>query len=214
MFNNSVFPSSTNVVLTQRVFYGQTTSMAFQIPLVIGSQCIGFCFGGILRRFVVWPSNMIWPYALSSCAFFNTLHKNYSNTNQDLMTRERFFWIATAGSFIWYWIPGHLFTGLSMFNWVCWIAPKDVIINTLFGTNTGLGMSIVTFDWMLISSFYNPLVVPVGCMSFFLLGSSLTPTPFKWWTQMNAGVGFILMIWVSAPILYCNTHSLYLHFVY
>jgi len=71
-----------------------------------------------------------------------------------------------AGSFVWYWVPGYLFTGLSIFNWVCWIAPKNIVINMLFGINTGLGMSILTFDWAMISAIYNPLMIPVG------------PTPF------------------------------------
>jgi len=160
---------STRVALTQRLFYGQAIPMAFQILLAIGSQCIGFCFGAILRPLVIWPSNMIWPTALSTCAFFNTLHKNYTNTNNDYMPREHFFWITMAGSFIWYWVPGYLFTGLSMFNWLCWIAPKNVIINTFFGTSTGLGMSILTFDWAMISSLSSPLITPVGRMSFFCL---------------------------------------------
>ena len=143
--------------------------MAFQILLAIGSQCIGFCVAGILRQFVIWPSNMIWPYALSSCALFNTLHKNSSNRNQGYMPRKRFFCIAFGGSIIWYWVPGYLFTGLSMFNWVCWIAPKNVIINTLFRTRTGLGMSILTFDWAIISSLGSPLITPVGHLSLFCL---------------------------------------------
>jgi len=160
---------STNIILTQRILYGQTTPMSFQILLAIGSQCTGFGFAGILRQFVVWPSNMIWPGALSTCSVLNTLHKNYSTSNQGYMTRERFFWIATVGSFIWYWVPGYLFTGLSMFNWVCWIAPKNVIINTLFGTNTGLGMSVLTFDWAIISAFGSPMIAPVCRSSFFCL---------------------------------------------
>ena len=160
---------STHVALAQRVFYGQAIPMAFQILLAIGSQCIGFCVSGFLCRFVVWPSDMIWPGTLPSCAFFNTLHKNYSNSDKGYMTRERFLWITMAVTFIWYWVPGFLFTGLSIFNWACWIAPNNVIINTLFGTTTGLGMSIFTFDWAMISSLNNPLIAPVGCISFFCL---------------------------------------------
>jgi OPT family oligopeptide transporter len=167
--STSLGPYSADVIQAQRVFYDQTTPMAFLILLAIGSQCIGFCFAGIIRQFVVWPSNMIWPSALSTCALFNTIHKNYRNSNQGYMTRERFFCIATVGSFIWYWVSGYLFTGLSMFNWVCWIAPKNVIINTLFGTSTGLGMSVLSFDWAMISSLNNPLITPVGCMSFLWL---------------------------------------------
>jgi len=160
---------STRVALTQRVFYGQTIPMAFQILLAIGSQCLGFCFAGLIRQFVVWPSTMIWPGILGDCAFYNAIHKTDRRHNQSIMTRERFFCIAMASSFIWYWVPGYLVTALSIFNWVCWITPNNIVINELFGTNTGLGMSILTLDWEMISAFMDPLTTPVGCVSFFFL---------------------------------------------
>jgi hypothetical protein len=198
---------SNNVVLTQRVLYGQTIPVAFQILLAIGSRCLGFCFAGLLRQFVVWPSNMIWPVILGDCAFLNALHRNYGKHNQGHMTRKRLFCIAVASAFTWYWIPGYLFTGLSMFNWVCWIAPNNVVINTLFGTNIGLGMSILTFDWAMISSVLNPLITPVGFISFLLSYLLLTPDFLQWWSQMNTAVGFLIMFWLIAPIIYCNVPS-------
>jgi len=164
---------STSVALTQRVFYGQTIPMAFQILLAIGSQCLGFCFAGLIRQFVVWPSIMIWPGILADCAFYNTIHKTDRRHNQSIMTRERFFCIAMAGSFIWYWVPGYLVTALSNFNWVCWITPNNIVINELFGTNTGLGMSTLTLDWAMISALINPLTTPVGHVSFFFLAHYL-----------------------------------------
>ena len=159
---------SNYVTLTQHFFYGQATPMGFQILLGLGTQLLGFCLGGLLRQFVVWPSSMIWPSTLGYCAFFNTLHKNYSKHDQGKITQKYVFWIVMAGSFFWGWVPGYLFTGLSMFNWVCWIAPKNTVINVLFGTSTGMGMSTLTFDWAMISYIYNPLIIPVG------------PTPFFW----------------------------------
>ena len=160
---------STQVALTQHVFYGQTIPMVFQMLLAIGSQCLGYCFGGLIRQFVVWPSTMIWPGILADCAFFNTIHKTDRKHNQSIMTREHFLCIAMAGSFIWYWVPGYLVTALSMFNWVCWIAPNNVVINGLFGTNTGLGMSILTLDWAMITAYNDPLTTPVGHMSSLFL---------------------------------------------
>ena len=157
------------VTLTQHVSYGQATPMSYQILLSLGTQILGFCLGGLLHSFVVWPSSMIWPGVLGDCAFFNTLHKNYGNHGQGWMTQKNALWIITAGSFIWYWVPGYLFTGLSMFNWVCWIAPKNTVINVLFGTSTGIGMGIFTFDWAMISSIANPLIIPVGPTFYFCL---------------------------------------------
>lgn len=152
---------ATDVLLSQQIFYGQTISYGYQILVCLSSQIIGFSLGGILRQFVVWPSSMIWPGALVNSALFNTLHKNFGNRDRGHMTRERFFLIAMACSFVWYWVPGYLFTALSVFNWVCWIVPNNIVVNTLFGTNTGLGMSILTFDWSMISFIGSPLVTPV-----------------------------------------------------
>ena len=50
--------------------------------------------------------------------------------------------------FAWYFFLGYIFQALSYFNWVCWIAPKTVIVSQLSGDYTGLGTSAVTFDWV------------------------------------------------------------------
>lgn len=152
---------ATDVILTQKIFYGQQVSYAYQILLVLSTQIFGFSFGGLIRQFVVWPANMIWPGALVNCALFNTLHNYWGKRERGHMPRERFFLIALACSFVWYWIPGFLFTALSVFNWVCWIVPNNVAVNALFGTSTGLGMGIFTFDWSMISYNGSPLVTPV-----------------------------------------------------
>ncbi|KAG6814032.1 hypothetical protein H0H92_003882 [Tricholoma furcatifolium] len=174
---------ATDVIVTQKIFYNQQVSYAYQVLLVLSTQLLGFAYGGFLRQFVVWPSSMIWPGALVNCALFNTLHNNFSTRERGHMTRQRFFLIALAGSFAWYWIPGFLFTALSVFNWACWIAPNNVTVNALFGTNSGLGMGILTFDWSMIAYIGSPLVTP-------------------WWTQANTIVGFVLVFWVVVPILY------------
>lgn len=156
---------ATDIILTQRVFYNQRVSYGYQIVIVLSSQLIGYSLAGLLRQFVVWPSSMIWPGALVNSALFNTLHKNYGKKDPGHISRERFFLYAFLGSFLWYFVPGYLFTALSVFNWICWIVPNNVVVNTLFGSNTGLGMSILTFDWSMISYIGNPLVTPVSSSS-------------------------------------------------
>ena len=154
---------STEVVLTQRIFYRQVNPLSYQILLAISSQVVGFAFGGVLRQFVVWPANMIWPANLVYAALFNTFHTSHANPHRHI-SRMHFYFIALACGFIWYWVPGYLFTALSAFNWVCWIVPNNLTVNALFGTITGLGMSVMTFDWSVISFVSNPLVTPV-CFS-------------------------------------------------
>lgn len=92
---------------------------------------------------------MIWPNHLVTCALFNTLHsQQYAGIGtRGGLTRERFFTYAFIGSMCWYFMPGYAFQALSVFNWVCWIAPRNIVVNQLFGSQSGLGMSMITFDW-------------------------------------------------------------------
>ncbi|KAF8898456.1 OPT oligopeptide transporter [Infundibulicybe gibba] len=184
---------ATDALMTQRIFYKQELTFGYQILIVLSTQIFGFSLGGVLRQFIVWPSSMIWPGALVNSALFNTLHKNFGKSDRGHMSRERFFVIAMACSFVWYWLPGYLFTALSVFNWVCWIAPNNVAVNALFGTNTGLGMGILTFDWSMIAFIGSPLVTP-------------------WWSEMNTAASFVLCFWIIAPILYFTNTFFSAHF--
>jgi OPT family oligopeptide transporter len=170
---------ATEVVLIQRIFYKQTPPMSYQVLLAVGSQVLGFSFGGLLRQFVVWPASMIWPGALVNSALFNTLHKNYGKRERGHMSRERFFLIVLVATYIWQWFPGYIFTALSMFSWVCWIAPNNVVVNSLFGSISGLGMSVLTFDWGMIAFIGSPLVTPVRSVLFTFTTYKLTNISFR-----------------------------------
>lgn len=53
---------------------------------------------------------------------------------------------------------GYLFEALSVFSFICWAAPENVPVNQLFGVHSGLGMSVLTFDWTQISWIGSPLM--------------------------------------------------------
>lgn len=136
---------ATDIVAVQRVYYNQIWNFSYQWLIVMATQLIGFSIGGIMRRFLVSPASMsmscmqcscnelltfdwhsVWPADLVYCALFNTLHQaQYAGIGtRGGISRERFFAYACAGSFFWYFLPGYLFTALSYFSWVCWIAPN------------------------------------------------------------------------------------------
>lgn len=191
---------ATDVLATQREFFGQRIPWLYQILLILGTQTFGFSLGGLLRQFVVWPSSMIWPNALVSSAMFNTLHNTYGKRDRGHMTRQRFFFIACVCSFVWYWIPGYFMTALSIFNWVCWLAPANVTLNALFGATSGLGMGIISFDWGMISSIGSPLATPVRPSGFYI-GNSTNLS--KWWSTMNTIASVLICFWIVTPIIYC-----------
>jgi hypothetical protein len=117
---------------------------------------------------------MIWPANLVTCVLFNTLHSQYyaGMGTRGGISRERFFFYGFLASFCWYFVPGYLFAALSFTNWVCWIVPNNIIVNQLFGTVSGLGMSLITFDWNQIAYIGSPLATP-------------------WWAEANIAFGMV-----------------------
>ena len=100
-----------------------------------------------------------------------------------------FFLYIFIGSFCWYFAPGYLFGALSYFNWICWIVPDNVVINQLFGTASGLGMSILTFDWAQITFIGSPLATP-------------------WWAEANIAGSIVFFFCEFELVLACLTCSL------
>ncbi|EGN96301.1 hypothetical protein SERLA73DRAFT_112539 [Serpula lacrymans var. lacrymans S7.3] len=175
---------ATDIVAVQRVYYSQRLTFGYQWMLVMSTQLIGFSIGGVARRFLVSPPSMIWPTNLVTCSLFNTLHSQYyaGIGSRGGMNRERFFFYAFLGSFCWHFFPAYIFTALSMFSWVTWIVPDNTVINQLFGYESGLGMSVFTFDWSQIAFIGSPLATP-------------------WWAEANVLAGFVFFFWFLAPIL-------------
>ncbi|KAH9964014.1 small oligopeptide transporter [Russula compacta] len=189
---------ATDIIAVQKVFYNQHPDFLYQWLLVMSTQLIGFSIGGICRRFLVSPPSMIWPSNLVSAALFNTLHARETSGTQSRggISRERFFAYVFIGYALYSFIPSYLFTALSYFSWVCWMAPKNPVVNQLFGVTHGLSMGIFTFDWGQISYTGSPLPVP-------------------WWAAANVGLNILFFYWFLVPILYYTNvwYSAYLPLV-
>lgn len=127
---------------------------------------------------------MIWPGVLSNVALLTSLHSR-ANAVADgwKMSRIRFFMVVGGCAFIWYWLPGLMWTGLSYFTWICWIVPDNVVVNQVFGMVTGMGLFPLTLDWSMVAYNTNPLLSPH-------------------WAAANVFFGFALFFWVVTPALY------------
>jgi OPT family small oligopeptide transporter len=113
-------------------------------------------------------------YSLGSCG--NPFYRNITDTISHRLTRPepreniygwtvsryKFFYIATISMFFYYWFPGYLFTALSTFNWMTWIAPQNFTLAILTGSSLGLALfnPITTFDWNVATSSYAALAQP------------------------------------------------------
>ncbi|THV06162.1 OPT superfamily oligopeptide transporter [Dendrothele bispora CBS 962.96] len=185
-------PYAINAIVVSEIYYEKNWGYWFSLVFVLATQLTGFGLAGLCRRFLVWPASMVWPQNLVACTLLNTLHaeEEYDDPSAPAsaaayrgITRYRFFMWTTIGAFVFFFFPGFIFQALSIFSFICWAAPNNVPVNQLFGVYSGLGMSLITFDWTQISWIGSPLMVP-------------------WWAQVHVFLGFVLFYWILTPILY------------
>ncbi|CAR22577.1 oligopeptide transporter OPT1 [Lachancea thermotolerans CBS 6340] len=179
-----------NILIAQTNFYNMKLSAGYMILLVWTSQMLVYGAAGLTRRWVVSPAACIWPQTLISVSLFDSLHNrsiDKTKVNGWSMSRYRFFVTVFSASFVWYWVPGFLFKGLSYFNVVLW-GPKtrhNFIANTIFGVESGIGALPITFDYTQISQ---------------ALTGSVFATPY--WVSANSCASAVLFFVIILPILY------------
>lgn len=145
------------------VYYGNKwVDFGYETLLVLSTNFMGFGFAGILRKFAIYPVKAIWPSILPTVALNRALTRpeNKENINGWTISRYRFFFLVTAISFVYFWVPDYLFQALSTFNWITWIKPDNYNLAMITGSVGGLGLNpITTFDWNIVD-FRDPLVLP------------------------------------------------------
>jgi OPT family oligopeptide transporter len=174
---------------------------------------IGLGLAGIYRRFLVYPAAMIWPVVLPNCALFYSLHDKTApdpaDTNGWRISRYRYFFIVFICAWVWYWIPGFLWQGLSVFAFVTWIKPNNVVINQLFGGFSGLSLIPISFDWTYITAFLlSPLIPPWHAIANTLIGMVL----FMWFVTIGvhySGTWYSRYLPISDSTSYDNMGQVY-----
>ncbi|GAA5804072.1 hypothetical protein HPULCUR_009558 [Helicostylum pulchrum] len=181
-----------DIIVVQKIYYNQDWGFGGGILLVLSTSLLGFGFAGILRRFLVRPSAMVWPINLVNATLFHTLHKETPKEILDVeavtpglsLSRNKFFLIAFAASFTWYFLPGYMMPVLTSISWICWIKKDSVLISQIGSGIHGLGIGSFTLDWSQLAAWYpSPLAIP-------------------WVVQANMLAGFVFFIWIVVPIIY------------
>ncbi|KAI0595160.1 OPT family small oligopeptide transporter [Biscogniauxia sp. FL1348] len=163
------------LALQGKPFYDINFGWGFSLVFTLSSQLIGISLAGMFRRFLVWPSAMMWPSQFSKTSLFYALHdkskSDSSAANGWTISRYRYFFYVLIGMFCYYWIPGVIWQGLSVFAFVTWIRPNNVVLNQLFGGFTGLSLIPITFDWTYVTAYLDdPLLAPTHAHVNTLLG--------------------------------------------
>ncbi|ODQ82734.1 hypothetical protein BABINDRAFT_30745 [Babjeviella inositovora NRRL Y-12698] len=164
-------------------------SFGYQLLLILSTQFMGFGFAGIFRKISVYPVRAMWPTLLPTLALNRALMKEekLQVINGWKISRFNFFYIVFGGMFMYFWLPDYLFTALSTFNWMTWIAPNNFNLAAITGSVYGLGLNPITsFDWNYMTIFINtPLVIP-------------------WYSNVNQYIGSIIAFFCIIGVYWSN----------
>jgi len=166
-------PYTNNIIWAQYLpsFFNQPYAgqFSYQILIALSTNFIGYGVAGLCRRFLVYPAYCLWPASLVTIALNTAFHNGQnipvvSPFMKRIMTisRMRFFsWVFLA-MFVYFWFPNYIFTAMSLFSWITWIAPNNVNLSAICGISNGMGINpLPTFDWnILLFDETDPLMVP------------------------------------------------------
>ncbi|EHK46924.1 uncharacterized protein TrAtP1_010472 [Trichoderma atroviride] len=193
-------PYTNNIIWVQYLpqYFNQpyASHVAYQLLIALATNFIGYGMAGICRRFLVYPSYCVWPASLVTIALNKAFH---NETNAPVegpfgkkwkVSRIKFFYIMFGAMFVWFWFPNYIFTALSRFNWMSWIAPHNRDLNVITGINHGLGVNpFPTFDWnVLLWDSADPLMVP-------------------FYSTLNRFFGVFISFWVVLAFWYSNVYD-------
>ncbi|XAR52176.1 hypothetical protein NMG60_11020106 [Bertholletia excelsa] len=176
---------ATHILSAVKLFYKKKLPFLPAFIVMMTTQILGFGWAGLFRKYLVEPGEMWWPGNLVQVSIFRALHEK-EKRRKGATNRTQFFLITFVCGFAYYIFPGYFFRFLSTFSWVCWIAPKSVLVQQLGSGSSGLGLGSLGFDWTTISSY---------------LG---TPLASPWFATVNVAVGFFLVMYVITPLSYWN----------
>ena len=136
----------------------------------------------------MYPSAAIWPRNLATIALNNSFHTEINPVaNGWKVSQLRFFLYAFAGMFVYFWFPNYIAAFLSYFSWMTWIAPDNLKLYAITGSQSGLGFNpIPTFDWNVVIATTSPLISP-----FF--------------TTVNNFMGMLITFPIIVAIWFTNT---------
>ena len=77
--------------------------------------------------------------------------------------------------FVYFWFPGYIIQAMSYFNWITWIAPRNINLAAVTGSVGGLGLNpFPTWNWAQFTYLVDPLVNPFYSVFNGFLGTLIT----------------------------------------
>ncbi|KAF9275028.1 hypothetical protein BGZ68_000172 [Mortierella alpina] len=175
---------ATHILSATDLYLNYRVNALGALLLIITTQSVGYGMAGMLRRFLVYPAEMVWWSNLVHVVLFNALH-NTDEFRTRRMVRGwsymKFFGVVCCGMFIYEFIPQLLAPVLVYFDWICWIDPFNEDFWAIFSSISGGGVLSLSFDWTSIGG--STLYLPLSA-------------------QLCTYAGMILNYWILLPIMW------------
>jgi OPT oligopeptide transporter protein len=114
---------------------------------------IGYGLAGICRRWLVYPSDMMWPDQLQTSALLSAMHRNKNQpAGRWTISRYKLFLIVMVIMFGYGMLPQFI-PFLAKPNIIPLIWPENKIANILFGLNRGLCLLPFTLSYEMVTAF-------------------------------------------------------------
>ncbi|KAJ3258762.1 hypothetical protein HK103_003356 [Boothiomyces macroporosus] len=180
-------PYGLNNVIAQRlIFNDHGVNFWNSLAWVLMTQMVGYGIAGLCRPFLVKPTAMLWPGALSSVSFFNAFHdtgKLETDKYRHSLSRYSAFWLAFLLMFVYSFLPSYFAQALGAVSILCFMTTSKNA-RWLGSASYGPGVLSLTFDWSLISQ-----------QGWYY---------FPFYTTVNAVFGAIIWGWILGPIIQFN----------
>ncbi|KAF9094188.1 hypothetical protein BGX29_009620, partial [Mortierella sp. GBA35] len=176
------------ILSTMDLYLHHRISALGALILIITTQCLGYGMAGTLRKYLVYPAEMVWWSNLVQVVFYNAIH-NTDDFKTKTMIRGwsymKYFWVFCGGMFLYSFIPQLIAPMLIYFDWICWFNPFNLDFWAMFSSynGTGAGILSLTFDWTFI-------------------GGSTMWLPLA--TQLCTFSGVIFSYWIILPLIWFN----------
>ncbi|KAK2984249.1 hypothetical protein RJ640_010208 [Escallonia rubra] len=179
--SNSVY--AVGIITIVKAFYHRGIHPLAAMLLTQTTQMLGYGWAGVFRKFLVDSPYMWWPSNLVQVSLFRALHEDEVRPKGG-STRLQFFLMVLVASFSYYTVPNYLFPSITALSVVCWIWKDSVTAHQIGSGLRGLGIGSFALDWSTVAGF---------------LGSPLATPGFA---IMNIMAGFIIVVYILAPIAY------------
>jgi hypothetical protein len=97
-------PEAMTVLAVQKLWYNINPTPAVGIFLILSTQMIGYGVAGLLRRTLVYPSNMLYPTNLPTASLLESLHRDRKTTRK----RMKVFYYGFLVLFFWQAFPQYI----------------------------------------------------------------------------------------------------------